>query len=105
MLSVVQGGDDGLRQSQDHQRDDQPGRQRLRQYRGRFPALGGMAVTAGTAKINSVSLITPFGNVGPAVVKVKINAAGLWTIANATLPPGYVLNAALPTAPAVTIIP
>ena len=71
---------------------------------GNLPWMVG-ATAASTAKMTNVTLITPLGTAGPATVKFSDDAAGVWSITNASLAGGYTLNVSMPTTPAITIIP
>jgi hypothetical protein len=64
-----------------------------------------VAVTAATAKILNMGVITPFGNCGLATVPVAISGGGVWTI-NHPLPPACLnVSASFATAPPIKIVP
>ena len=63
------------------------------------------AVNATTARIVNMAVITPFGNCGVGPVPFAVSGAGVWTI-NHALPPACLhLNATVPTAPPIKIVP
>ncbi|MGI9170277.1 MAG: hypothetical protein ACR2FH_08905 [Caulobacteraceae bacterium] len=63
------------------------------------------AVSATTAKILNLAIVTPFGSCGPTAVPVSVSGGGVWTI-NAPAPPTCTaLAATLPTAPPIVIVP
>ena len=63
------------------------------------------AVTATTARIINMAVITPFGNCGVATVPFAISGGGVWTI-NHPLPPACLnVSASLTTAPPIIIVP
>jgi hypothetical protein len=65
-----------------------------------------VATAANKGKIMKVQVIGAFtGNCGPSVVPIAVNAAGVWSFANAPLSGGCIISGALPTSPRITVIP
>jgi hypothetical protein len=62
-------------------------------------------LNATTLKLEHFTVTTPDGTCGPIMIRPADNASGVWTVTNASVPPGCTFSATLATTPAITIVP